>query len=787
MKKPIQRTSFAEKVANNFKLCRDTIDYYISNSDLRFGNIQSKSEVIDYYNVYNNKLPEKWFGFVTNPLSTENEAHKNFPARIRKMNILRTNIDLLLGEFLRRPFAYAVENKSEDAYNSYVEQRMQVIQQSIHSAFVNSLVEQGVELEGAPEDVPLPEKAIEEFDGNYLDAVAVKAQKYLNIVKEDEGIYEKLVDMFKDYLIAGDTVSYKEIYNDKLNYHRVSPVNFDCDKSPHVKYYRKGEWAVHRQLWTASDVADRFYEELKEKDYKSMETSYNFQSLYTFAESLNDIAKTNYVEVIHCAYRSMKKVGILTYIDPITGETQKDEVEEGFVLPEEIKEEFEAKLKWVWRNQVWSGFRVNGDLYLDIKPLPFEDLPYNGRRFSDTHSENISILAIGVPYLVLYIILNYRLELTIAKSKGKIVLIDQNVIPRTKGWDEEKFIYYGEALGWGLINREQIGVDKGYNQYQVVDLSLYEYLKQLVESIEYVKQQWDDAIGINPQRKGQVAPSAGKGVTERATFQSSIISDIIFFTFESFIKNEYQDFLDYAKYTNLKGMRRLFLRDDFTNEMLNLEPEDFVHADLGIFVTNSSIEQERLDRLKMYAEQSLANGGKLSTVAKVVSAESMSKMRRVLETVERKEMEYAQGAAESEQAAVERLKEIEKEFDQFKAMLDVEKMHQEYDRKEAIEHIKGQYNQLSFTGTLDADNNGIPDAIEVQKNSTEIMKSKDKVQIEREKIRSNERTKEKEIKMKDKELAFKEKELKVKERIERFKGEIALKNPVAGERKKPKK
>ena len=78
-------------------------------------------------------------------------------------------------------------------------------------------------------------------------------------------------------------------------------------------------------------------------------------------------------------------------------------------------------------------------------------LPYNGRCYSHLHSENISILEFGLPYQQMYTIINYVLEKTIAKSKGKIIPIDQAAIPKKDGWDDEKFFYYADALGYMML------------------------------------------------------------------------------------------------------------------------------------------------------------------------------------------------------------------------------------------------------------------------------------------------------------------------------------------------
>ena len=44
------------------------------------------------------------------------------------------------------------------------------------------------------------------------------------------------------------------------------------------------------------------------------------------------------------------------------------------------------------------------------------------------------------------------MELTIAANKDKIALIEMNTIPKRHGWDEEKFMYYADAMGYAFID-----------------------------------------------------------------------------------------------------------------------------------------------------------------------------------------------------------------------------------------------------------------------------------------------------------------------------------------------
>ena len=94
-------------------------------------------------------------------------------------------------------------------------------------------------------------------------------------------------------------------------------------------------------------------------------------------------------------------------------------------------------------------------------------------------SDNISIISMGLPYQVLYNVFHYRLELSIAKNKDKIMLMEMNTIPKRHGWDEEKFMYYADAMGYAFVDSTAEGKNNErvtFNQYQVLDMSLGQYI-----------------------------------------------------------------------------------------------------------------------------------------------------------------------------------------------------------------------------------------------------------------------------------------------------------------------
>ena len=757
--KPPQRVSRKKRIAKDYQHTKQTMEYYISKSAFD-PSTSSGSDKSKNYQIYNNIFPEEWFNFVVNPYNTSNDKYKNFPARIRELSIIRPNIYLLMGEYLLRPFNQVVNNFSEDAYNTYLEAKFDMIKENITQHFLNFAAEKGVE--GAQKkEAELPAKLADQFDSNYKDTMAIKGQKLLNRVEREAELEEHHMEMMKDWWIIGEAYSFKDEIDGQIVYTRISPLDFSYGKSPNTKYVEDGEWAVRRSRMTTADIVDRFYESITKKDLEQQDAPYNITSPSSFYKSLqeeNENVTTH--EVLHIVWKTQVKYGLLYYPDPLTGEIQMEEVEEDYKMPEELKGI--AKLEWKWENEIWEGYRIQGNLYLEMGPRMGDRLPYNGKRFSDLHSPNVSVLDMGIPYQILYIIINYRLELTIAKSKGKIVLMDQKVIPNSEGWDEDKFFYYADATGWALINRDQIGVDKSYNQYQVVDLGLYDHIANLITILNHIKEDWDEVLGINRQRKGQSMASDAVGNNERAVFQGSVMSEINFVMFEKLLERDYQGLLDLTKYAYLDGLHTVYTSDDMRSEILSFTPEDMTNAELGIFVTSSTKDLDRVKELKAYAQQSLASGGNLTTVAKMVASDNMSEILRLLKSAEREETEMIKKVEDNKVKQAEMIEQMKQQNALFLKSLDEQFMNKEYDRKEIIEHIKGQYSAGEET----------PESIQVPMESpSEIQRSANEAQKTSAGIRQ-----------KDRELNLKEQELKDKKEIEREKNKTALKNKVPGEK-----
>jgi hypothetical protein len=759
--KPDLRVLDKIKYANDFAHTKDVMDYYIESSwfqDQSTSNSGNYRDLYALYDAYNTFLPEETFNYITNPLNSSAQDRKSFPARIRPYSIIRPNIDLLLGEWDKRPFNYTVVVTSNDVQSKAEAEIQAGVVQSLEQMFINELNAQGFPTGMPSQDTEAPAEVRAKKQQSFKDGRAQRAQSVLDRAMHENHLTQEWRRMFKDWVIAGEAYSWRGVKNSDFSYRRVSPLDIDYDKSPDNEYVEMGGWAISRRYSLPTDIVADNWKELEEYDIDELEdldsstpfSSTYYNTLFGNNHRTEEDLKRTKIAVYHVNWKYYKKIGVLYYNDEF-GQPQQLEVDENYKADKAMGEHVE----WFWITETWEGSRYDsgydsggqgdgatgGSVYLGIRKVSEERgmmnnmsynlLNYNGLRYSDTHSRNISIVEMGMPYQVLYQIMHYKLEMTIAKSKGKIALMDINTIPNKQGWDEEKFFYYAEAMGFGLIDRNQAGTDKTWNQYQVLDMGLYEHIKNLIDVMEYVKAEWDQLVGITPQRKGQTSASETATGVSTARYQSALISERAFSRFEEFLQRELQAVVDYSKFSNMGTEKETFYRSDYSIEMLASTPEEFMEAEYGVYVSNTAQDIEDLSLLKQIIPNIATQDTNPGDLAEMIMSRNISKLKATLDEKETKEMDAAQQQQQSESDIQIRQQEIQKEYAAIKFEFDNLLQDNKYEHEKDLTHIKGQYDLADTNSPGDIDT---VNPMDIEANMIKREEITSKTGIEREKI-----------------------------------------------------
>ena len=479
---PLQKLPMSKKT----KEWREAnLDYIIGKSGFTSGlgnNGSTKYEEMQtYYNLYNSIYDEKDLLYVTNPFKQKD----GFPATAQDYNIIKPKVDLLLGEETKRPFNFRVVRTSDDATSEVQETAKQMLTDYIMATVMSKLgPEEAQRYQAALQSGEImPPEAIQKYlSKDYKDIAETTAQHTLSYLKNKLNVTHEFFKGWKDALIAGEEVYYVGIINGNPYLERVNPLFFSYDQQADLEFIHDADWCCRKMIMSATQIYDRFYDKMSEKQLNQLlemiedtgrgginpevrKTSLDYPHIKTHTIggfTTNPFDDVDDINVWHCCWKSFKKIGFVTYMDPETGMPDELQVDESYKVTGN-----ELNVEWTWIIEVWEGYRVGEDLYIGIQPLAYQHisadnpnsqkLPYTGVVYNNTNSRPRSLVSMMKPLQYMYIVLWYRLELAMARDKGKIPVVDVTQIPKDMGIDVNKWMHYLSALGVMFINPYEEG------------------------------------------------------------------------------------------------------------------------------------------------------------------------------------------------------------------------------------------------------------------------------------------------------------------------------------------
>jgi len=656
---PKQRIPFSQK---DDKWKEDCVNAFINLS--KFGISERRSYLKSLYDYYNGVIDEEDYNYVLKPYG---KTRSHFPSKLRNYPIIKPIIDLLLGEKSKRPLEYTVTVQNADSISMKEEALKNLILSNLKAKFLAELAkQQEVELPEQQEP-PLPKQVAEEFERSYVDHRAVMGQAALNYMMYYNEVYDKFQKLFFHFLVTGETYSHKGVRRDEVFYEVVNPLDIDYDKDPDIDFVEDADWAIIRKYSHASTIIDIFGEYLSDEQVLELEspthTSAEAYLLYRAEASGADdnIYRNRLIEIITVYWKSRKRIGFVTYDDPNTGNTEMFDVEEGYKLPQELKD-LNAKMEWEWVNEVWEGTRIDRRFFINVRPYKNQrssldnpsrcKLPINGRKYSDINSQSVSLVSLGIAYQLNYNIYKYRLELAIARSKDIIAQFDINMIP--KNWDMDKFMYFVEGTGIAWVDYNKEGIQLSPQHQSVLDMSI-KTISQYLTLLESIMVEWEKVSGVTRQRQGQMSSYEGKATSQQSIVQSSHITEDIFRKFANFERRELQGLLDYSKEAWLNGKKAMYVMPDGSMDEIDVEPVTHMEAEYGIFVSDAGKDAEKKQKIEGLAQAAVQNGVPMSTVISIFESDSFSQIKDKIKQAEKQadELRKAQEQAQQQQQQAE--------------------------------------------------------------------------------------------------------------------------------------
>ena len=800
----------------------DCVNYIIGEGNVvsggmtktRFGEIQT------YYNLYNSIFDEKDFKRITNPFKVED----GFPATPQDFNIIRPKVDLLIGEETKRPMNFRVVRTSQEAASELMDKEKEMLMQYIMASITARMSPEEAEqfqrqLQNG--EVMPPEAIAKYMTKDYKDVVENTAYHTLTYLREKLSLDNEFIKGWKDALIAGTEIYYVGVQNDEPYMERVNPMFFGYDHSPDLEFIEDGSWCCRKMRLPMAEIYDRYYDKLTEKDLNKLNEMLtgrpvndmgdkdivdNFGGgirMRIYDNPIFDQKGRYTINVWHCCWKSFKKIYYVTYFDE-AGQAQVEIADESYK-----KTGMEISVEPDWIIEVWEGYRAGSDLYFGIQPLEYQHvsldnpnsqkLPYCGCVYSNTNSRPRSLVSILKPLQYMYIVLWYRLELAIARDKGKVVNMDITQIPKSMNITPDRWMHYLSSVGvnfinpyeegWNVPGREG-GKPATFNQITSLDLTMSNVIAEYIQLMDKIEQLAGTISGITEQREGAISSSELVGNVERSVVQSSHITEPLFWAHNQCKRHALNMLLNTAQGAwRQTGKQKLsYIFDNGERAYLDIT-EKFYYEDMDVFVSDTSKDMENIQKLQQLIQPAMQNGASLLEAAEVLTNDNFNIIKQKLKEMQERQEQQVQQQQQAEQQQAVQLQQMQNEQREQELMLEEAKMELERYKIDADNQTKIAVAEISaYRGTeeKDANNNGIPDPMEIAKDATQQRKIASDEYTKRYEARQKKEIEDKKIdlekqRMKHEMELQKQKDDAALER-ERVKARAAIRNKVSGEK-----
>ena len=801
---------------------QDCVNYIIGEGNVTSGGLNKTrfGEIQTYYNLYNSIFDEKDFKRITNPFKVED----GFPATPQDFNIIRPKVDLLIGEETKRPMNFRVVRTSQEAASELMDKEKELLMQYIMAAITSRMSPeeaQQFQQQLQSGEVMPPEAIAKYMQKDYKDIVENTAYHTLAYLREKLSLDNEFIKGWKDALIAGYEIYYVGVLNDEPYMERVNPEEFDFDHSPDIEFIEDSSWCCRKMKLSVSEIYDRYYNKLEEKDLDKlteMLTSHPANSLGDHGPVDNfgggiqmriydnpqyDYKNKHCINVWHCCWKSFKKIYYVTYFDE-AGQAQVEIADESYK-----KTGMEISVEPDWIVEVWEGYRAGTDLYFGIQPIEYQHvsidnpnsqkLPYCGCVYSNTNSRPRSLVSILKPLQYMYIVLWYRLELAIARDKGKVINMDITQIPKSMNITPDRWMHYLSSVGvnfinpyeegWNVPGREG-GKPATFNQITSLDLTMSNVIAEYIQLMDKIEQLAGTISGITEQREGAISSNELVGNVERSVVQSSHITEPLFWAHNQCKRHALNMLLNTAKGAwSQTGKKKLsYVFDNGERAYLDIA-DKFYYEDMDVFVTDTSKDMENIQKLQQLIQTAMQNGASLIEAAEVLTNDNFNIIKQKLKEMQERQEQAMQQQQQAEQEQAIQLQQMQNEQREQELMLEEAKMELERYKIDADNQTKIAVAEISaYRGTeeKDANNNGIPDPMEIAKDATAQRKIASDEYTKRYEARQKKEIEDKKIdlekqRMKHEMELQKQKDDAALER-ERVKARAAIRNKVAGEK-----
>ena len=735
---PRQQLSFKSKNKAWKKKCVDWADNKtILGSSLVRSTVWHKQV---NYDLLNGKIHMRDMQSIINP---DNQTASFIPEKIPHYPIMNSKLNVLRGEELSRIFDYRVIVTNPNAISEIEETKKQQLFASLQQAIQNTA-------QSEEEFNAEIEKLNDYYNYEWQDFREIQGNAFLKHYSKEKNFNLLFNQGFVDALAAGEEIYQVEVVSNEPTITKLNPCKVRIFKSGYSNRIEDADIIILEDYWSPGKIHDYFYEELSPKDRKYLEELPNtiasgavdsmgnyderyglvqahmlheefelnegdIQSIFNATESTSLLPYDfeGNVRVLRVYWKSRRKIKKIKYYDEITGEELYKFRDESYITQKDRGEEETV----LWVNQAWEGTKIGTDIYVNMRPCPvqFNSLTNPSRChfgivgtiYNLNDDKPFSLVDMMKQYNYLYDAVHDRINKMIARNWGKMITVDLAKVPAN--WTMEKWLHFAKVNGIAVVDSFKEGnfgaatgklagaLNNASNG--VIDAEFGQSISSHIELLEYIKNEMSDVAGISRQREGQISNRETVGGVERATLQSSHITEWLFATHDDTKRRTLNAFLEVCK-AAYKGrnIKFQYIMPDKTLKMMELDGELFNECDFGVLVDNSSDTQKLASQMETLAQAALQNQLlDFSTIMKLYSSSSLAEKQRMVETNEKAIQERAAQAQQQQLQAQQQAEQMRQQTEM--AKMEQENMLNERDNetKILVATISAQAKQIDET------------------------------------------------------------------------------------------
>jgi len=707
---PNQHVSYAEK---------QEVDWYAKCCDYVIeAGIACKADfnVEEKFNILLGNIPREYYRKTLNPYNEKDENLTRFPATMRNYDMMKGIIRRYIGEYIKNPHDFIVgANNPEVVFARDAELGKQIMilaEQAVAKKIQESYM-QFVNEGNNPE----------QFNQNFIDDISAQGQDLINVIDDLTDAFTIYARAYFEFVAFGACYTYRDVVGNQL-IKRVVSVR-DAFPVPNDNMFAEDyDMFAERRMLTKQQIIDEFYEYLSEKEREALDTYYQYS-----ATTSSDKALLNWDKYMY-------------YFGDICSKFNKDDLQH--------PAGGDISIEWVWRPQVYESVRIGSratSIYpYKARPIAYNrngKLPYNGIAELLPGFGRFSVVDTVIPYQVFRNIVSYHREMAIAKNKMNVLMIAKSLL----GKKPAETIYRMAADGVLYIDDEDdVNLVKAQN-VRYLENRMNNYITELGQLIQEIEQTAKMECDMTPQRYGEIANSAGKGVTDEAVIRGSMGSVIIEFIFDKMRERDYQAEMDYTKLAWIDGLNTSYKTKDGDIRYLSLDVNSHIFANYIVTCKTSVKEREKLEQYKQLAF-SAAQNGNMDMANAAIRGDNVAQISKLIDKYQNIQREHELDVERVSQQTEQLRQEFELAKIDRKAEQDRETIRVEKYLDGQIEAMKANANIMSF-------DNGLSDA---EKSQAEERMENARLNLERSKLSLDAQKTSVEAQLKEKELAVKLKE-----------------------------